>query len=140
MLGYLEMRIRGYESDRTNPFLYRSPFSGAINVALFVCYFCPALSLGWRLIPGRRVVIFKFNTHEYVYLTEEWDRSPQSILWSQDSKSLYLTTEDQGHIKLFHLPLPSANSTPSTPTAVITQHSLSAVHWANDYLLITTST
>jgi hypothetical protein len=127
------------------------PLPGAISglrlfiLSVLVCYSCDAVesssavSLDRILIPGRRVVIFKFKTHEYTYLTENWDRSPSSILWSQDSKTLYLTTEDQGHIKLFHLPLTSTNSNPSTPTAIITKHSLNAVHWANDSLLITQS-
>ena len=58
-----------------------------------------------ELTIGRRVVVFKLETHEYSYLTEEWDRSPSSILWAQDGKSLFLTVEDCGRIKLYQLKL-----------------------------------
>jgi len=76
---------------------------------------------------GRRVVVFTWATHEKRYLTEDWDRSPHSILWSKDGKTLYLTTEEQGRIKLFQLPL-SKNSFQKHPHPIISQHSLFAVY------------
>lgn len=86
---------------------------------------------------GRRVVVFKLETHEYTYLTEEWDRSPSSILWAQDGKSLYLTVEEHGRIKLFQIPLGEENV---DPKEIISDHSLSGVFWAgNDLLLSQTS-
>jgi dipeptidyl aminopeptidase/acylaminoacyl peptidase len=85
---------------------------------------------------GRRVVIFKWETHDYSYLTEDWDRSPSSILWAKDGKSLYLVTEETGRIKLFHLPLESR--TP-TPKLVVSENSLSTLFWAKDDLLLSQS-
>ena len=35
-----------------------------------------------------------------------WDRSPSSVSWSSDSKTLYLTAEDEGIVKLFKLDIP----------------------------------
>ena len=36
-----------------------------------------------------------------------WDRSPSSILWSNDARTLYLSAEDEGRTLLFKMPLPS---------------------------------
>ena len=80
-------------------------------------------------------MVFTWATHEKRYMTEDWDRSPHSILWSQDGKTLYLTTEDEGRIKLFQLPL-SKDSFQKHPHPIITQHSLSAVHCAGPNLLL----
>jgi hypothetical protein len=49
-------------------------------------------------------VVFKWETHDYYYLTETWDRSPSDILCSKDRKTLYLTTEEYGCRKLFEIP------------------------------------
>ena len=37
-------------------------------------------------------------------LTGEWDRSVASIAFTPDSRTIYVTAEDQGHDKIFHLP------------------------------------
>ena len=84
------------------------------------------------------MVIFTLGTHERRYLTEDWDRSPQSILWSKNGKTLYLTTEEQGRIKLFELPL-SNDSFPKIPRPIVSEHSLSAVFWAGNDLLLSQS-
>ena len=105
-LAYLEMRVRGYESDRTS----------LINAN-----------------SGRRIVVFKWETHEYSYLTEDWDLSPSSILWAKDGKSLYLTVEETGRIKLYHLPLDGK------PKELVSENSLSALYWAKNDLLLSQS-
>ena len=80
--------------------------------------------------------MFQWETHEYTYLTEDWDRSPHSILWSKDGKSLYLTTEEHGRVKLFHLPLKNKGK---HPKPIISENSLTEVHWAGSDLLISQS-
>ncbi|KAF2102482.1 dipeptidyl-peptidase-like protein V precursor [Rhizodiscina lignyota] len=35
--------------------------------------------------------------------TKEWDRSPESILWSEIDQELYLSIEDAGHKKVFRI-------------------------------------
>ena len=91
---------------------------------------------------GRRLVVFKWATREYSFLTEDWDRSPSSIVWSKDGNMLYLTVEEYGKLKLFELPFrktASSNLGPF-PKPVVTEHSLIAVHHAgNDLLLSQTS-
>ena len=84
------------------------------------------------------MAVFTWVTHEKQYMTEDWDRSPQSILWSKDGKTLYLTTEEQGRIKLFELPL-NKEAFQKHPHPIVTQHSLSAVHWAGNDLLLSQS-
>jgi dipeptidyl aminopeptidase/acylaminoacyl peptidase len=110
-LAYLEMRVRGYESDR-------------------ICL------VDKKLMVGRRVVVFKRETHEYLYLTEEWDRSPSSILWAQDGKSLFLTVEDCGRNKLYQLKLEKGKY----PQEKVSENSITGVFWAGkDDLLLSQS-
>ncbi|MCS7313814.1 MAG: prolyl oligopeptidase family serine peptidase, partial [Acidobacteria bacterium] len=35
------------------------------------------------------------------WLTEDWDRSPQTIVWSRDGKTIYTTTENLGQVSLW---------------------------------------
>ena len=80
--------------------------------------------------------MFKWATREYIYLTEEWDLSPSSIIWSQDGKSLYLSVEECGRIKLFQLSL----SNGKLPKEIVSEHSLSRAVWSGKKdLLITQS-
>ncbi|WWC89079.1 uncharacterized protein L201_003997 [Kwoniella dendrophila CBS 6074] len=44
--------------------------------------------------------------------TEDWDRSPSSLTWSLDSKSLYFTAEHHGRILPYHLSHPDHLPTP----------------------------
>jgi|SRR5579859_289215 len=81
-------------------------------------------------------MVFKFATHEYFPLTEDWDRSPSSIVWSKDGKRLYLTVEEHGHIKLFELPFRPSFSKKHVPKPLVTEHSLIAVYHAGDSLLL----
>ena len=80
-------------------------------------------------------MVFKWATHEYAYLTEDWDRSPSSILWSRDGNSLYLTVEEHGHVKLFELPFKKG----AVPKPIIEEHSISSVYLAGDNLLASQS-
>jgi len=82
-------------------------------------------------------VVFKWDTHEYTYLTEEWDRSPSSILWSKDGKTLFLTVEEHGRIKLFSLPF---TSKPTTPKQLISDHSLTGIYRADSSNLLLSQT
>jgi dipeptidyl aminopeptidase/acylaminoacyl peptidase len=107
-LAYLEMRVRGYESDR--------------------------ISL-WGVNSGNRLVVFKWETHDYYYLTETWDRSPSDILWSKDGKTLYLTTEEYGRRKLFQIPFEKGE----TPKLVVAENSIISVYWAGNDLLLSQS-
>ena len=41
----------------------------------------------------RRVVIYNRETKVHTTLTEDWDRSPDSIVWSSDSQSIFVTVQ-----------------------------------------------
>lgn len=51
----------------------------------------------------RRVMIYDRNTGTHFTLTESWDRSPESIVWSLDSKHLYVTAQDVAKLKIFEV-------------------------------------
>ena len=55
-------------------------------------------------------------------ITADWDRSPSSIAWSEDGKSLYLVAEDQAHVKLFVMPADCS----SKPVALTNKHAVSS--------------
>ena len=40
---------------------------------------------------------------------EQWDRSPSAVMWSNDGKSLLLTAEDEGIVKLFKSEIPNTS-------------------------------
>ena len=46
-----------------------------------------------------------FNWEDPYTKTRTWDRRPSSLIWSNDSKVLYLVADDLGHHRLFRLPL-----------------------------------
>jgi pre-mRNA-splicing helicase BRR2 len=110
-LAYLEMREPGYESDRTQ--LHEM-----------------------ELTLGRRVVLFKWATHEYIYLTEDWDLSPNSILWAPEGKSLYLTVEEHGRNKLFELSLEDVKS---DPKPIVSENFIHGAYWAGSNLVLSQS-
>jgi dipeptidyl aminopeptidase/acylaminoacyl peptidase len=48
-------------------------------------------------------------------LTGEWDRSVDSIAFTPDSRTLYVTAEDQGHDRVFQLPADGGDVRPAFP-------------------------
>jgi dipeptidyl aminopeptidase/acylaminoacyl peptidase len=48
-----------------------------------------------------RIKIYDRKTNETRTLTEDWDRSPNSLEWSTDSKSLIATAEEHARTKIF---------------------------------------
>jgi hypothetical protein len=74
-------------------------------------------------------MVFKSVTHEYFALTEEWDRSPSSILWSQDGKTLFLAVEEHGRTKLFELPFHPDKHEVHKLKELVSEPSLVEVYW-----------
>jgi len=48
-----------------------------------------------------RIVLRDWPSGESRILTEDWDRSPHSLCWSADSKTLFVTAADTGQTPLF---------------------------------------
>ncbi|MCJ1397068.1 hypothetical protein MMC11_000260 [Xylographa trunciseda] len=74
---------------------------------------------------------------------ELWDRSPSSLIWSNDGQSLYLTADDEGLGRLFKLDVTLASRDMSKiPTPLTSFGSVSGVHplsLASPYLLLSSS-
>lgn len=54
-----------------------------------------------------RIVLYDGQTR--TYLAENWDRSPSSLLFSKDSKTVFVTAEEHGHTKIFAIERETAN-------------------------------
>jgi dipeptidyl aminopeptidase/acylaminoacyl peptidase len=56
-----------------------------------------------------RIVLKSWPDGEERVLTEKWDRSPSSICWSRDSKTLYATAANLGQQSLFAINVKNGN-------------------------------
>ncbi len=72
---------------------------------------------------SNRVGIYDIASAEIQVLAEEWDRSPSSITWSEDSESLFLLAENIGRVELYHLRLEKMD----LPKKLDSEHSTSAI-------------
>ncbi|KAG1822832.1 Alpha/Beta hydrolase protein [Suillus subaureus] len=76
-----------------------------------------------------KVVIYDLKENVRFTITEDWDRSPDSIVFSPSSTLIYATTGDHARIKIFGLavpPTPPSNATITTrPTALTSSGSIS---------------
>src|ERR1700761_1482919 len=54
-----------------------------------------------------KVVLYDLTTSTRLKITEGWDRSPDSISFNKDDKTLYLTAGEHAHVKIFSLPVPT---------------------------------
>jgi dipeptidyl aminopeptidase/acylaminoacyl peptidase len=76
-----------------------------------------------------KVVVYDLKENVRFTITEDWDRSPDSIIFSPSSTLIYATTGDHARIKIFALavpPTPPSNSTQTTqPTALTSSGSIS---------------
>ncbi|GAA6006783.1 dipeptidyl-peptidase 5 [Rhodotorula paludigena] len=89
-----------------------------------------------------RVMIYEVATGERWGATEEWDRSPGSIVWAPSGDKLFLQTEDQGHVKVFQLDVPKSSSAATAkkpePVALTNEHSTTSMHPLSDTSLLLT--
>ena len=58
-----------------------------------------------------RVSIIDVASKKVRVVTEAWDRSPQSITWSADDKTIFTSAEDMGNQALFSVEVASGKST-----------------------------
>lgn len=79
---FFSMRKNGYESDRNHVFLITDIYQPKLNVELF-------------------------SDANFV---SKWDRSPSSLAWSQDGRTIYLVAEDKARTSLFSLPATVSSS------------------------------
>ena len=51
----------------------------------------------------KRIFLYNRNSESLENLTADFDLSPDEILWSADSKTIYFTTQQKGYVPLFKL-------------------------------------
>jgi Tol biopolymer transport system component len=56
-----------------------------------------------------RIVLYDWETGTKRTLTEDWDLSPSTIVWSPDSKKIYAKTDHMGQGALFEIDVPSGS-------------------------------
>jgi len=49
----------------------------------------------------RRVVVYDRSSKTHTTLTEIWDRSPETITWSADSRNIYVTVQDEARDNIY---------------------------------------
>jgi Tol biopolymer transport system component len=75
-LSFLAMRQDGYESDKNQIGIYDIANGGAPKVL--------------------------YGTDDHI---GKWDRSPGSLIWSENSSTLFITASDNARVKVFSIPL-----------------------------------
>jgi dipeptidyl aminopeptidase/acylaminoacyl peptidase len=87
----------------------------------------------WRLllIPDLKDLA---NVQEF-YRTEDgegaWDSRPESIVWSNDDKELFVTAEDKGKVLLYRLPSSPLEANKALPTPVTSENSIGDIFSLN---------
>jgi dipeptidyl aminopeptidase/acylaminoacyl peptidase len=69
----------------------------------------------------QRVMLYDRATGQSRALTETWDRSAQSLLWSRDGRTIFVTAEDTARAKIFAVPASGGE-----PRVVVGEHHNSA--------------
>ncbi|KAJ2955499.1 hypothetical protein NQZ79_g8514 [Umbelopsis isabellina] len=77
-----------------------------------------------------RIVLY--NGSERTYLVKDWDRSPSAIVFSEDSKTVFVTAEEHGHTKIFAIDRDSESI-----RTVTHKHTASSLNVANNKLVFT---
>lgn len=64
-----------------------------------------------------RVMVHHLATGKTEGVTEAWDRSPGSLVWSEDAHELFLLAEDHARVKCFRLDLRASGDKPQALTS-----------------------
>ena len=98
-VAWLQMKTNGYESDKNRIML------------------CVDISK-----PSATLELLKSDDGK-----GSWDRSPSSIIWSNDAKAFYLIAEDQGSSRIFRLPVPYGFGEDESPVPLPLSSSVSDI-------------
>ncbi|MGE0760515.1 MAG: prolyl oligopeptidase family serine peptidase [Pirellulaceae bacterium] len=74
-----------------------------------------------------RIKLYDRVTRTTRTLTEDWDRSPGSLTWSPDSRTLYVTAADHARQKIFAVDVAVRVGSPVPPREIVGQHYSSGV-------------
>jgi acylaminoacyl-peptidase len=75
-----------------------------------------------------RIVLYNGTSRKNV--TENWEHSPMSLAFSQDSQTIYTTADEQGHLKIF-----AVNRQTEEIKAITNKHTATLVCMANNKLV-----
>ncbi|KAF9160941.1 putative dipeptidyl-peptidase 5 [Mortierella sp. AD010] len=76
-----------------------------------------------------RIVVYSNGKSRFV--AENWDRSPSSVLFDSKDENIYVTAEDQGHVKIFQINLQTESI-----EAIVSKHSQSGLSLIDDNTLL----
>ncbi|HTJ41661.1 MAG TPA: S9 family peptidase, partial [Kofleriaceae bacterium] len=82
-----------------------------------------------------RITIYDVASKKPRVLTEQWDRSAQSIEWSADGKTIYTTAEDLGNQALFAIDVATGKA-----TSLVAKGTNATPHVAGDRLVFARDT
>jgi len=68
-----------------------------------------------------RITLYDRATSTTTTITEAWDRSPNSMQWSADQKTIYSTVSDRARQRIFSVAIPAG-----TPTELVGEHYVEA--------------
>ncbi len=80
----------------------------------------------------RRIVLYDRKSGKNRTLTETWDRSPSSLAWSPESKTLFVTVEENGRNKIFSVDIASGH-----PRELVGEHYNLGVAMAGSRIVFT---
>ena len=80
----------------------------------------------------RRIILYDRKSGQNRTLTEAWDRSPSSLAWSPDSKTLFVTVEENARNKIFSIDLSSGH-----PRELVGEHYNLGVAMAGSRIVFT---
>ncbi|KAF9431426.1 hypothetical protein BGZ76_000323 [Entomortierella beljakovae] len=76
-----------------------------------------------------RIIIHSNGKSRFV--AENWDRSPSSILFDSKDENIFVTAEDKGHVKIFHINLQTESVVP-----IVSEHAQSGLNLIDDNTLL----
>ncbi|KAI1290566.1 hypothetical protein EDD11_009175 [Mortierella claussenii] len=76
-----------------------------------------------------RIVIYSNGQSRIV--AKDWNRSPSSILFDSKDETLFVTAEDQGHVKIFQINLKT-----DVVAAIVNEHASSGLSFLDDNTLL----
>ncbi len=65
------------------------------------------------------IILMDWATKEKRILTENWDRSPYSMTWAQDGKSIFVTAQNLGRRSVFRIDARSGNAVEIVPGGTV---------------------
>ncbi|KAG0143236.1 hypothetical protein CROQUDRAFT_661475 [Cronartium quercuum f. sp. fusiforme G11] len=84
-----------------------------------------------------KVIVYDLATRQRYSIAQDWDRSPNRIIWGKDDDELFVLAEDHGRVKVFRLSVPERSE--AIPECLTNEGSVSTLfHLSNSSSLLLT--